>query len=65
MKKSYQVLFFVLAIIPLYYGGILWLERAADKGYADAQHNLALRTLHGDGLSQDASKAAQLFIQAA
>lgn len=65
MKKSHQLIIYVLLLIPLYYGGIIWLERTAEKGYADAQHDLGLRTLHGDGLAQDSHKAAQLFTQAA
>jgi TPR repeat protein len=65
VKKSHEFIMYALLIIPLYYVGILWLERTADKGYADAQHDLALRTLHGDGLSQDSHKAAELFTQAA
>ena len=65
MKKSYQVMFFLLLLIPLYYGGIIWLERTANKGYADAQNDLALRYQHGHGVSQDYVKAANWFTKAA
>jgi hypothetical protein len=42
-----------------------WFFRAAEQGYADAQFNLGLMYINGEGVPQDISHAVELFQKAA
>lgn len=43
----------------------VWFQRAADQGYAPAQHALALRFHHGKGVVKNGMKAVQWYRRAA
>jgi uncharacterized protein len=42
-----------------------WFFRAAEQGHAEAQFNLALLYLNGEGVDQDATKALEWFTRSA
>ena len=42
-----------------------WYNKAAEQGYAHAQHSLGLCYAHGEGVAQDKSKAVELYTKAA
>ncbi len=42
-----------------------WFYRAAEQGYADAQFNLGLMYINGEGIEQDTVQAVELFKKAA
>ena len=42
-----------------------WYRKAADQGYADAQHNLGVMYLNGDGVPKDSAEAVKWFRKAA
>ncbi len=42
-----------------------WYRKAAEQGFADAQYNLGLAYLHGQGVKKDDQEAADWFRKAA
>jgi len=48
-----------------YQEAVVWLRKAADLGYADAQYNLGVCYKNGKGVTQDYSEAAKWFRNAA